>query len=490
MGHDIDSVDYKNVGLGLNLLVNEGIKKEKVKQGLMGYADGGEVIKGNIAVDVESWVEDTFREAIKKDSTKSYLSGSKYTKRPQSEMGVEGSARGTLTSLGSGGGSLKDMSDQDFSDLAYIVSGEAARGTDDEYGVAAAVLNRVADPRYPNTIMSVGTAPGQFEAVYKGLAVRDEALAKKLKDNQGKIVEALKKLQGRTDFKGQSQLENKGDTDIMFDSRGNFYHYSEQIGKTDPVPSNIPQDWKKLLGPSTGQSFTAQSATGANLGPISSGTGGSYEQSGRGTKLAGDLGRYIYQTLNTPRDFSQASEHPDFGGSFRRSYRSWHNIDRAIDIGGYWPEDQVKILAKIEEFNRKNGVKPVELLYGKPGTPNAGTHGDHVHVAYEKGGMTLSRPHLALMGEKGTEIVIDADSSQFKPVANMLLAINQASDKQGVLNAINEYAPYDSRSDQVIIMEDEYDEGEEEMYGQSSGGILPVMSGSYDNSLDFLDYQG
>ena len=45
-----------------------------------------------------------------------------------------------------GGGSLKGLTGQDFRDLAYIVSGEAQRGTDDEYGVAAAVLNRVADP--------------------------------------------------------------------------------------------------------------------------------------------------------------------------------------------------------------------------------------------------------------------------------------------------------------------------------------------------------
>ena len=113
-----------------------------------------------------------------------------------------------------------------------------------------------------------------------------------------------------------------------------------------------------------------------NISPsISSGTGGNYERSAKGTKLAGDLGRYIYKTL-TPAakaadgvgDFSYASEHPDFGGSFKRSYNSWHNVDRAIDIGGYWLQDQKKILAKIMEFNQKFGATPVELLYGKPGT--------------------------------------------------------------------------------------------------------------------------
>ena len=157
-----------------------------------------------------------------------------------------------ITRLGSGAGSLK-LNDQDYSDLAYIVSHEAARGTDDEYGVAAAVLNRVADPRYPDTIMGVGTAPGQFEAVYKGLAKRDPALAKKLKQNKGKIIAALKRLNGRTDFKGQSMLRFKGDGDVMFDSRGNFFHYAEQQAKSDPPPANPPEHWKKLLGALSGE---------------------------------------------------------------------------------------------------------------------------------------------------------------------------------------------------------------------------------------------
>jgi len=68
---------------------------------------------------------------------------------------------GGSSSLGSGNVSLNSLTDQQFSDLAYAVSGEAQRGTPDEYGVAANILTRLADPRYPNTIMGVFTAPGQ-----------------------------------------------------------------------------------------------------------------------------------------------------------------------------------------------------------------------------------------------------------------------------------------------------------------------------------------
>jgi hypothetical protein len=139
---------------------------------------------------------------------------------------------------------------------------------------------------------------------------------------------------------------------------------------------------------------------------ISSGTGGTYGTSAQGTKIAGDLGKYMYQSLKSGPDFSQVSEHPNFGGSSRRSYRSWHNVDRAVDIGGFWPKDQVKILAKVEEFNKKNNVRPVELLYGKPGTPSSGDHTDHVHVAYEEGG-PVNKTDYALTHPG--EYVVNAD---------------------------------------------------------------------------------
>ena len=174
-----------------------------------------------------------------------------------------------------GGGSLKGLTGQDFRDLAYIVSGEAQRGTDDEYGVAAAVLNRVADPAWPNTIKAVGSQKGQFEAVYTNKAYDDPALAQKLAspEGQAKIVEALKMLKGRTDFKGTSQYGNMGQGDVKFSDRGNFYHYKEQVGKTDPPPSPIPTYYQKFIGtggPAVTLSGTKSAASGISASPGSS----------------------------------------------------------------------------------------------------------------------------------------------------------------------------------------------------------------------------
>jgi hypothetical protein len=193
---------------------------------------------------------------------------------------------------------------------------------------------------------------------------------------------------------------------------------------------------------------------------ISSGTGGTYEESASGTKRAGDLGRYIYKTL-TPQakaadgvgDFSYASEHPDFGGSFKRSYNSWHNVNRAIDIGGFWPEDQKKILAKILEFNQQTGATPVELLYGKPGTPQSGTHKDHVHVAYEGGGYV---------------------------------------DGKYDMNRIKTYASYEAgNSDPIVIpLPLPQQSPAPQTYGDNQQITSVVSGGERSNPFEFLDFQG
>ncbi len=176
----------------------------------------------------------------------------------------------------SGGGSLKNLTGQDFRDLAFIVSAEAQRGTDDEYGVSAAVLNRVADPAWPSTIKAVGSQAGQFEAVYTGKAKDDPELAAKLAspEGQAKIVEAMKKLKGRTDFKGTSQYGNMGKGDIKFSNRGNFYHYKEQVGKNDPAPTPLPSYYTKFIGTGGPAVTLAGTTTSGGGGSVASSSGG------------------------------------------------------------------------------------------------------------------------------------------------------------------------------------------------------------------------
>ena len=521
LGQKPDEKDYRNVGYGLNLLIGEGIDDKKIRQGMQAFTEGGVVQTAMSGVDISKWVSTTFRKDISDAINRNYEMGTTETNRsiskeegkereeqeeastagPGTAAGLRDSATGKLMSLGSGGGSLKDMSDQDFSDLAFIVSAEAARGTDDEYGVAAAVLNRVADPRFPNTIMNVGTAPGQFEAVYKGLAVRDEELAKKLKDNQGKIVEALKELQGRTDFKGQSQLDNMGDTDIMFDSKGNFYHYLEQVGKTDPVPASVPQDWKKLLGESTGEQFTPSAPAAATKSTV------------KGPKISGSSIVGIGKNLIS-KGFSVA-EHPDFtktptasGGSYTPGEGTvsdvhkgeGHYDGRAIDVTdwrGSLEDSKARYRSVLDSLQDNPAIKMLihdswGAMYGPGQKQGPGSHGHptHMHIEVKDKGGFIGKGLFANLG--GTEFVMDADSSEAlrKVAPGLQLALNQAKDARGVEEALQQYASYDMRGEQtVVVPQPAPPQPPVPQYGSSS--MINIMTaGRSENFSEFLDFQG
>ena len=130
------------------------------------------------------------------------------------------------------------LTDNDYDDLAFVVSGEAGPG-DDKFAVAASVLNRVKSPDFPNSVKNVIHAPDQYAAITDGLARNRPDIAAELKSPSGiqKMKYIMQKLKGRTDFKGQTLLHNrsnKGNEDIgneldpMFDKLGNYYHHPWQ----------------------------------------------------------------------------------------------------------------------------------------------------------------------------------------------------------------------------------------------------------------------
>lgn len=146
-------------------------------------------------------------------------------------------------------GTLKGLTADDYKHLAFAISGEASQGTDDIYGVAASILNRKA--RGDGTIEEIISAPGQYEAFEKGTMVDSPEIAALLqsKEGQAKLMEALKVLQGRTDFKGQSQLSNRvPEEDPMFDPTGNFFHHSWQTTGDSVKPDGWePANWMQYM---------------------------------------------------------------------------------------------------------------------------------------------------------------------------------------------------------------------------------------------------
>ena len=165
-----------------------------------------------------------------------------------------GATAGSDTLNIGGGGGQMNLSDEQYKWLAYAISGEAGPG-DDQYAVAASILNRVAEGR--GTVEQVVKADGQYEAYEKGMMKMSPEIEARLRspEGQARMVAALNRLQGRTDFKGQTELRNRvAAEDPMVDKKGNFFHYSWQTGANSVKPSdyrmpNYQQFIKKTNAP-------------------------------------------------------------------------------------------------------------------------------------------------------------------------------------------------------------------------------------------------
>ena len=128
-------------------------------------------------------------------------------------------------------GTQLNLTDNDFKELAYAVSSEAALGTNDEFGVAANIITRLKNGGYGSSVAEIIRAPGQYQGVYQGKSSYSPEIQQRLQspEGQAKIQDYIKQLDGRTEFKGQSMLGNRVKAeDPMFDPAGNFYHYSWQ----------------------------------------------------------------------------------------------------------------------------------------------------------------------------------------------------------------------------------------------------------------------
>ena len=516
LGQQPDQMDYKNVGLGLNLLIAKGVQDGQLKGGIIpAFADGGLVDPDVLSAvetggDISSWVSNVFRGEIETGAQKTMrLIKENMAKKktetdppPPPPPGGGGAADG-----GDDGGGLTAGQWGPMLDL--ISSGEGGYTSVNPGLVRPGILDMNLQQLLSFKAQSKRThggsaALGRYQFINPELAYSLGGInpnEKFTKANQDKMAVGYleKKRPGKDWLAGK--ITTRQYIEELSNEWGAFRSYSGNVlpGNSGKIgPEKIEAALNKVKKGGYGQAEIAKSQAGSSAPGMSVSTSAASGPAGDRQKNAGDLGSFI-KSLGVARG-SGVHEHPQHGGIKHQHRGRGHYEGRAIDIGGYggkygraetkrkgisYIDDQPAILAGINKFAQKTGKKPSLVLHGD----NDRGHWDHVHAEYSKGGETLDGPHLAMLGEKGKEIVIDADSAG--PAKDMLLAINQAKGYKGVMAAISQYAPYDAMSPQTIIIpspstpeEDGYDSG------MSGGGVafMPIGGGDADPFITL--YQG
>lgn len=469
--------DYENVGLGLNLLVAKGVEDGQLKGGLVAAFAGGGVVDEEFlsaaekGTNISNWVSETFRDLIESKVEKNLrLIKEKAKAKP---AGVPGPGEpGSPDMINIQGG------DADFWTLVAIASredGDPQAWAD----VAQSIYNRLASGAYTGkTIKDLVLGQMQYEPTWKfpkpgavgkpnpeWYAIKDAAsagLAAGQSEGAMKKVAAailnptLQKnarefIQGRTDFRGYSVSGG-----VQRKSGDNYFGWynNYRANKIGSVPN-------------FGATATTTGGTGPDGSFVGGGTGSGHGSGG--VKIAGDLGDYLKANRGSIGITGSIHQHPRHPGQFRRSYPSYHNQNRALDIGGYGPnhpssggrDEQASVIRALLAWNKKNGYTPVQIIHGSPAfkglgkyesAPNA-LHSNHVHVAYGRGGLVRGMTK-ALLGERGIEFVLDTDTTTAleRNFPGFLSELNKAN-YDGAIQVLRNYASYEVGAPLEVVVD-------------------------------------
>jgi hypothetical protein len=510
LGQKPTQQDYKNVGLGINMLVAKGIDDGKLKGGLAAaFAGGGFVDPKTLDAisqggDISDWVAKSFKEATETNAQKT-LREIQENLRLKS-LPIKDSLDPTLPiddrlpgSTSGQWGPLLDL-------IASVESGnsyEALNPSTTLPGATKMTISRVAVEAEKIGRSKGGTgAVGRYQQLPWYLVSRARAAGLNPdKDlfspkNQDLIISKVNIEQNRS---GRRWLSGEiGDEQFMQglsqefaaipNAQGKFYYGGQ---KSSMTPARV----KVALGKVRSGGYSAKELADYNTNNnVVMGKGYGKD----GMQIAGNLGTHMKKLGIVTGDIHRHPQHPPWSKS-GHSPGSLHYQGRAIDLGGWAPsnpnsggrDEQAPVIKSILEWNKKNGYNPVQLIHHSPQYKNVGSyradHNDHVHVAYERGGETLPYPHLATIAEAGPEVVVDNDSAYSSPqVKNMLLAINQAKGYRGVMKAIQQYAPYDALSPQTIMMPIFNTSIENSDSFGSSGSLVSMVDGEETDPFDSL----
>jgi len=489
--------DYENVGLGINLLISKGISDGKLKGGLAAaFAEGGFVDpKALDAIseggDVSNWISKAFKDATETNAQKTLREIQENLRLKKEGGGPAGSP--TEDQMPPGTGSLVGNTNAEkvFNYLiGYGFTEQAAAGVIgnlmQESGVNPQSRQLGGGPG--RGIMQWGTGPGsggRWDALVAWAASSGKDPWKLDTQVEWMMKEmrsygTLNRLKGVTDVKKAVEI---------------FEREMEKAGTP-----NYPRRYQ----------FAADALTSFGKGR-SGRMGGGMDRGGVG----GAVAEYITGDPNTP-----------FGRFDRAGHGSPSNYhdhiafrDRATAVRAYnfFKSKGIQV-TEFQGFNPVGGHASGSyhysgLAFDIPGAQWGGSGaigakdyagsarvrktlkeflGGGGLVTMAKGGR-VGGPTKALIGERGEEFVIDADTTQGLDslAPGLVEKLNMAKSKPQIANILQSYASYESGSEQTVVVEDATPNMTFSGYeSQSSGGGLPFFDdGEGDDPFDVL-YQG
>lgn len=391
------SASISNIEKEVSKMQTGGVIKPRdlTKSSEVGPAEGITKALDNL---IYQKVDEAIREVQKQ------LMPGKYSEFKKDTAGEEGKEGTELDTSPGSMGSVKVTSESpDFWLLvtaALFENGKPDDGYQGAVDAAQAIYNRVSLPGWPKSIKGVILQPGQFQPVsdYGGVNEWGKinsketaiAFAKKYKGYTGNIVEKIaaalldrsKQEKART-FVGPRDNFRSDSFEKKYDDLDNSTEVS-RYGHTfgfEPRGANIGRFKKGTLMPAEVNKEVVKGKVDESTPSTKTDLGKGYGSAG--SKIAGELGRFMKKKGVVPGSIHRHPEHPPYSLTSGHSPGSLHYQGRAIDLGAY-ANEQGPILKAVAEFNKIKGVKPVELLHA--GNEPSG-HSDHVHVAYQGGGV-------------------------------------------------------------------------------------------------------
>ena len=537
LDQEVNNKDIKNVGLGINFLINKGLSDRRISESIKGYAQGGMVSPLGDSLSLEKWVEDSFKPLIKKNIPTRYTSGGTKT----SDMD-EVSIRTTSSSPSSGKGSTSLTGDNQAKWKAVYAMAEKAGAKYPELVAAQFALESAWGTALAakNNFFGIKATSGEdatvsnTREVVNGQDVYVDARFKNFDTPQDCIDHLV--TQWYKDYKGYSGVNNASDAQAAADQlKREGYATDPQyaaslkriMGEYTGIRGTNADIATSLVAPSDSTSSPEEAGKDGSAGSIggdgkfiqgnSGASAGVHFHIGPGHQTDGTLLQSQYfadarasakkvidhflgkgSTIYDGRRgvYFKSSDEVDAAQRAHTASGSAGGIDLQVDF-----ETAHKFPLNVSSMAyRRNGFGVSANIEGSKSFVAHGRYDEKGDVAPQER-MKLYHAGLRLGGKeqiakilKG-ETVLDEDTT--KALGPTLLArLDDASTPAGIqkvlesVMGISEFPTYDSRANQIIMIDDS-DDTPMETPQQPAPVMIGALGGtSYDNSMDFLDYQG